>query len=97
MIAEADDLLFLLCNSRTRLVIGIVRVGNQRVEPVVSSRKLNYYEYRIILARRRLHGEVLGLRMELRKGAFDKHRHRPCRGGTEHGRAEKFAAGFHGI
>ena len=96
VVAELDDVLFLLREARPRLVIGVVGVGDQGVEPVVAAGELEHDEDGVVLA-----GDAPGWRgpwrvVELAEGALDEHRHGPGGGGAENGGAEEVAAGFHG-
>ena len=85
-----------LREARAGLLIGVVGVGDERVQPVVAAGELEHDEDGVVLAGDRLDGEVLAAFVELAEGALDKHRHGPGGGGTEDGGAEEFTAGFHG-
>ena len=78
-------------------MVGVISEWHERVEPVITTGKLEDDEDRIILARDRLDGEIARAFVELAKGALDKHRHRPSGGGTEDGGTDEIAASFHDV
>ena len=97
MVVEPDDFLFLLRETRTGFMIGIVAEGDERVESVVPAGELEHDEDSVVLAGDRLDGEVAGAFMELAEGTLDEHRDGPGGGCAKDGGAEKVAAGFHGF
>ena len=97
VIIELPEILGPLAKARARLVVGVVTVGHEGVEPVVATRQLQHDEDRTVLAGVGLHRRVHCVPVQLGKGALEEHRHRPHRGGPEGGSAKKLAAGLEKI
>ena len=95
VVAEFDDVLFLFPDARAGLVIGVVGIGDERVQSVVSTGELEDDEDGVVLAGDRLDRQVAGAFVELAEGALDEHGDGPGGGCAEDGGAEKVAAGFH--
>ena len=97
VVAELDDFLLFLADTRTRFLIGIISKRNERVESIISASKLKHNKNGVVFASDWLDSEITSAFMKLPKGALDEHWNRPSGGCTENGGTEEITAVFHKI
>src|SRR2546430_1942035 len=87
---------FFRADAKTRAHAGIVIIGvwYERVQTVVAAGHLEDDQDRAVATGSNLGGFVGGVGLQRRKGVREESGNSPGDGGTERGRAEKFAASF---